>query len=55
MFLGLDLPPAPLFHDELQQNVIPQVRMQLFQVFNALQNHLGYFKFFFPFMSLFFF
>jgi U4/U6.U5 tri-snRNP-associated protein 2 len=25
MFLALDLPPAPLYQDELEQNIIPQV------------------------------
>ncbi|KAF1815484.1 U4/U6.U5 tri-snRNP-associated protein 2 [Eremomyces bilateralis CBS 781.70] len=27
MFLTLDLPPAPLFQDELDRNIIPQVRL----------------------------
>ena len=26
MFLGLDLPPAPLYKDVLEKNIIPQVR-----------------------------
>lgn len=25
LFLTLDIPPAPLFKDELEQNIIPQV------------------------------
>ncbi|EGD72995.1 U4/U6.U5 tri-snRNP-associated protein 2 [Salpingoeca rosetta] len=40
MFLGLDLPPAPLFHDELQQNVIPQVALfELLNKFDGVSSH----------------
>ena len=28
LYLSLDLPPAPLFQDELEKNIIPQVSIQ---------------------------
>lgn len=28
MMLGLDLPPAPLYRDALEKNIIPQVGLQ---------------------------
>eukprot|EP00049_Salpingoeca_infusionum_P002842 m.60474 g.60474 ORF g.60474 m.60474 type:complete len:627 (+) comp11819_c0_seq4:154-2034(+) len=40
MVLGLDLPDAPLFHDEAQQNVIPQVPLfQLLNKFDGVTEH----------------
>ena len=29
LMLGLDLPPAPLYKDALERNIIPQVRSQI--------------------------
>jgi U4/U6.U5 tri-snRNP-associated protein 2 len=32
LFLTLDLPPPPLFQDEFEKNIIPQVRLLSFFV-----------------------
>ena len=40
LLLGLDLPPAPLFHDDAQQNVIPQVALfELLKKFDGVSTH----------------
>lgn len=40
MLLGLDLPAPPLFQDERQQNMIPQVPLfELLNKFNGITEH----------------
>ena len=37
LYLAMDLPPPPLYRDELMQNIIPQVPLaQLFNKFNGV-------------------
>ncbi len=39
LVLGMDLPPAPLYKDALERNIIPQVPLQHIGTFPSFRKH----------------